>query len=81
MRLVPVFGGHDRWGFVGGQLIGGRLGGLRGLGGGLGWGFEVGIEIAILGPQREGLAEQLGHAVSEADVVLLAVGAEPRTRL
>ena len=48
------------------------------LGGGCRWGFEGGIKVAILGPQREDLAEQLGQAMSEAEVVFLAVGAESR---
>ena len=72
MRLARVFVGHDRFGFAGPQLICGRLdGGFR-------WGFEVGVKVAILSPQREDLAEQFGQAMSEAEVVFLAVGSESR---
>lgn len=79
VRLDRFFVAHDRFHFTRGGIGGWEFFHDRfvrgGFGGGFRSGLEVGIEVAILRPHREDLAEEFGHAMSEAEVVFLALGA------
>lgn len=84
VRLERFFVAHDRFHFTRGGIGGweffrDRFVRHRFVRGGLGdrfrSRFKVGVEVTILRPHREDLAKEFGHAMSEAEVVLLAFGA------